>query len=298
MSRGRPSLFAVEDFVQAFTAQLDRAQDALALKVRTGRPLTFALKDLSVDLNVFLESDDRGKLMMRHAAPDEKGASTLRFSFTTITRTMAEENTLAFGTDEDPRTLEDLRGAESLDEQQRQKLEWAGVRTVGQLKKLSQGADPKSMEAYLGIPVLKLRAALEQASRPVVTSNEPITRPDGSRLLRIRGANLSDGVPPEVLLAGEPVEVLDAQPNVLLVRPMGHHHEGQVEVRVNAQRATGFFRLPSAAHALGHIPGGEPQPMHAGAYAAGHAGAPLRNQALHGHGTPTSPTPAPQEVPE
>ena len=252
MSRGKGRPFAVEEFVQAFTAQLDRAQDALALKARVGRPLTFALKDLSVDLHVFLETDETGKLAMRHAGPDEAGASTLRLSFTTITRTMVEENTLALQSDDDPRGLEDLRGADSLDEAERRRLEWAGVRTVGQLKKLSQGADPKSMEAHLGIPVMKLRAALEQAARPVVTSQEVVPRPDGSHLLRIRGANLTDGVPPEVKLSGEPVEVLEATPGMLLVRPRGHHREGQVEVQVGtAQRATGYYRLPDAATALG-----------------------------------------------
>lgn len=248
--KGRP--FAVEEFVQAFTAQLDRAQDALALKARVGRPLTFALKDLSVDLHVFLESDDSGKLVMRHAGPDENGASTIRLSFTTITRSMVEENTLAMSADEDPRTLDDLRGAESLDDTEKRRLEWAGVRTVGQLKKLSQGTDPKSMEAYLGIPVLKLRAALEQAARPVVTGQEVVPRGDGTHLLRIRGANLTDGLPPEVHLSGEPVEVLEASPNMLLVRPRKHHSEGPVEVRIgSAQRATGYYRLPDAAVALG-----------------------------------------------
>ena len=48
--------FPVEDFVQAFTAQLDRAQDLLALKARTGRPLTFALKDLSVEAAAHVQS--------------------------------------------------------------------------------------------------------------------------------------------------------------------------------------------------------------------------------------------------
>ena len=84
MSAGRA--FPVEDFVQAFTAQLDRAQDLLALKARTGRPLTFALKDLSVDLHVFWEADPSGRMLMRHAEANEAGASTLRFNFTSITR--------------------------------------------------------------------------------------------------------------------------------------------------------------------------------------------------------------------
>ena len=41
-SIGRP--FQLADFVEALTAQLDNAQDRLALKARLGRPLTFAIK--------------------------------------------------------------------------------------------------------------------------------------------------------------------------------------------------------------------------------------------------------------
>src|SRR6187200_809775 len=92
-SRGSGRGFLVEDFVQSLTAQLDRAQDALALKARTGRPLTFALKDLSIDLRVFWDTGRDGSLTLRHAGPNEEGASTVHLAFTTITRSMVEENT-------------------------------------------------------------------------------------------------------------------------------------------------------------------------------------------------------------
>jgi len=266
MSKGRS--YPIEDFVQAFTAQLDRAQDLLALKARTGRPLTFALRDLNVDLNVFLETDAQGRLMMRHAAPNEAGSSTLHFNFTTITRSMAEENTLSLTAEEDPRGLEDLSGAQGLDEATRRRLEWAGVRTVGQLKKLSHGTDPKSVQAFLGIPVMQLQSLLEQASRPTVTGHEVLPRGDGRPLLRIRGANLADGVTPEVRLSGEPVEVLEATPSAVLVRPLSHHREGQVEVFVANTRATGFYRMPEGYNAqpLGPPPG---SPGNSGNYNGG-----------------------------
>ena len=56
MTNGRRTGVAhpIVEFVQALTAQLDRAQDSLALKVRAGRPLTWALKDVTIDLKVFL----------------------------------------------------------------------------------------------------------------------------------------------------------------------------------------------------------------------------------------------------
>jgi hypothetical protein len=233
----------VEDFVQAITAQLDRAQDLLALKAKTGRPLTFALKDMAVDLHVFWESDADGTLLMRHAGPNEQGASTVRLSFTTITRSMVEENTLSLAADDDPRGLDAVKGTDALDNETRKKLEWAGVRTVGQLKRLGKETDARQVGAYLGIPVMRLQEALRQASKPKVTGHEMVSRPDGRRLLRVHGANLTADDPPEVRLSGEAVEVVEAGPSTLLVKPLAHHDEGQVEVVVGTERALGFYKI-------------------------------------------------------
>jgi hypothetical protein len=241
--------FPVEEFVQALSAQLDRAQDALALKARTGRPLTFALKDLSVDLRVFWEAQRDGRLLMRHATPGEEGASTVHLAFTSITRAMLEENTIAFGAEEDARSLgEVVRGGE-LPEEDRRKLELAGVRTAGQLKRMSEGADPKQVGALLDIPVNRLRNLLEQSARPAVVASEPVRQQRGRTLLRIRGANLTNGTTPRVFVSGEAVEVLEAHPNELLVRPLEHHHEGDLEVVVGEERAAGFYELPKAPSA-------------------------------------------------
>lgn len=235
--------FPVEEFLHALTSQLDNAQDSLAIKVRAGRPLTWALKDLSIDLRVFVEMDPSGKVLLRSAGPNEEGASTLHLSLTTITRPMVEENTRSVLDDLDPRRIDDLRSTANLDDNDRKRLEWMGIRTVGQLKQLSRDSSPKAMEAMLGIPALRLQAALQAASRPTITGHEVLRRPDGRRLLRVQGANLSDGVTPEVRLAGEAVEVLDAQPHELLLQPLEHQREGQIEVLTSGQRATGFFRV-------------------------------------------------------
>ena len=236
--------FPMEDFVQALTAQLDRAQDALALKARTGRPLTFALKDLSLDLRVFCESDPAGRVLWRHASPNEEAASTVRLTFTSITKSMVEENTVSMSADDDPRALESIGGADTLLEEDRQKLERVGVRTVGQFQRLSAGADQKSVETYLGIPVMRLQAALQQASKPAITGNE-FVRQGSKRFLRVRGVNLSDGATPEVRLSGEPVEVVESSPGELLVRPLSHHVEGPIEVFVTGERALGFYDVGS-----------------------------------------------------
>lgn len=239
-------LLPVEDFLQGLTNQLDRAQDVLAVKVRAGRPLTWALKDLTLDLQVFLEMDAQGRVLMRSAGANETGASTLHINLTTITRPMIEENTLAMDADLDPRSIDRIRATSELDDEDQRRLDRLGIRTVGQLKRLSEGANPDAVESYTGIPVDRLRAALSAASRPTVTSQEVVQKL-GSRLLRIHGANLSDGISTEVHLAGEPVEVIDAKAHQLLVRPLGHHEQGQIEVFVSGQKATGWFNLPGGA---------------------------------------------------
>lgn len=242
---GRAAAFPVETFVQALSAQLDRAQDALALKARTGRPLTFALKDLAVDLKVFWETQSDGRLLLRHAAPGEEGASTVHLAFTTITKSMVEENTISLGLDDDPRRLEELEG-EVLPEEDVRKLELAGVRTVGDLRRMSQGTDAKRVGGLLDIPVNRLQRLLMHSARPAVIGSEPVRRPGKRPLLKIRGANLRKGAIPRVMMAGEPVEVLEASPTEVLVRPMSHHQEGQLEIHVDDEAATGFFELPSA----------------------------------------------------
>jgi len=237
----------VDEFVQAIGAQLDRAQDALALKVSGGnRPLTWALKDLDIELRVFVEFDDRGRMMLRTAGPNETEASSLHFTFTTITRPMVEENSYQYERESDPRSLDDIKGSGDMDSETQRKLDLLGVRTVGQLKQL----DPMAVQAVIGIPATKLQAALAASSRPTVTGQEVVPRSDGTRLLRIRGANLYSGVIPEVRLAGHPVEVIEAHPHMVLVRPLAVHDEGQIEVFTDGQRATGWFRLGST-HASG-----------------------------------------------
>jgi len=237
-------MFSVQDFLESIGEQLDRAQDNLAIKARAGRPLTWALKDLSIDLKVFVEMDPSGELSLRTAGANEEGASTMHLSLTTITRSMVEENTWALQKDVDPRPLTKLDATSSLDPTQRRKLARMGVRTVGQLKRLADSTPGGQLEAMAGIPALNLRAMLEAAARPAVLGVDTVPSEGGRHYLRVQGVNLADGNAPEVHLAGEPVEVLSSDHNELVVRPLEHHSEGQVEVFVGENRATSYFRLP------------------------------------------------------
>jgi len=245
----RPTLrgVPVEDFLSAIGEQLDRAQDSLAIKARTGRPLTWALREMKLALQVFIEVDSQGHVLWRTAGPNEAGASTVNLEFTTITRPMIEENTYSVLDESDSRSFDTLGAAADLSDEERIRLRRLGVRTVGQFRRLaSQGqAGLEAIADMASTPVEKLEMLRRASARPSVTGHEPVRRADET-LLRVHGQNLSDGTHPEVRLAGEPVEVLEARPTHLLVRPLDHHSTGQIEVMVNGDRATGFFRLPGA----------------------------------------------------
>lgn len=196
--------FRVEDFLEAITSQLDRTQDLLRLKA-VNRPLTYAIRDFSLDMKVFVELDDEGHVRFRSSGANEMGASSVTIGFTTITRPMIEENTVSLSEVQGP-SLEDL----GLAPEERRSLEKVGVRNAGQLKRLNSSSGEDALAKFSNLPVNRLRAALQQ-SRPTVDRVEPadghrqngaadqpsrsersVQVPRGTRRLRLDGANLSD----------------------------------------------------------------------------------------------------------
>lgn len=155
--------FLVEEFINAITSQLDRVQDALRLKA-VNRPLTYALKDFFMELQVFVEVDSEATVRFRTSNPNETGASTIRIGFTTITKPMIEENTISLAVTRSP-SLEEL----GLDPAERQRLEQFGVRNAAQLQKLGSSTGATAVSRLAGIPVDRLRQAL-QLGHPTISN--------------------------------------------------------------------------------------------------------------------------------
>lgn len=156
----------VEDFINAITTQLDRVQDALRLKA-VNRPLTYALKDIALDLQVFVEVDAQGNVRFRSSGANETGASTIRLGFTTITKPMIEENTVSLAMTRSP-NLEDI----GLAEEDTRRLEQVGVRNAAQLEELRKSTNTTTVSRLTGIPVERLRQALT-LGKPKVTQVIP-----------------------------------------------------------------------------------------------------------------------------
>src|SRR5262245_59616377 len=157
----------IEEFIQALSSQLDRAQTALRLKSRN-LPLTFAVKDLSIDLRAHFEVVD-GAICVRSPAVGETDTSILHLRFTTITRPVIEENTMDVQAAIAGPSLRDVLGDEISEEEQR-RLEWTGIQTVSQLRDLQKEAGENAIARVANIPALRLREALDRASQPRITT--------------------------------------------------------------------------------------------------------------------------------
>jgi hypothetical protein len=159
--------FLVEDFLGAIASQLDRTQDALASKA-VNRPLTYAIKDFTMELKVFVDMDPQGRVRFRSPGANEPGASAVHIGFTTITRAMIQENTVDVTMSRAPT----LREA-GLPEADRRRLERLGVRTTAELKNLGGTAGADGLSRLAGVPVDRLRAALT-FGRPRVSAVRPL----------------------------------------------------------------------------------------------------------------------------
>ena len=135
MSAALPSLVRDDGmpfdlFIQALTEQLDRAQATMALKARVGKlPLTFAVKDVQLDLRAFVGFVD-DELFVRPAAPGESEASTLKLSLTTITKPMIEENSVDLAAEDPKFSLREALGDDFDEDRRRHTVSEGGVVVV------------------------------------------------------------------------------------------------------------------------------------------------------------------------
>jgi hypothetical protein len=208
------SQFAVEDFLEAITAQLDRTQDALRMKA-VNRPLTYAIRDFSIELKVFVDLGADGKVYFRPSASGDSGASSVSIGFTTVNRTMIDENTVSLAATKSP-TLEEL----GLDDDERRRLERLGVRNAAQLEQLGRMTSDDTVARFSGLPVNRLRQAMAQG-QPAVQTVEPVVGepavaappvmlPRGTRRVRLGGPRLAEAAAGATLhgraLSVQPVE--------------------------------------------------------------------------------------------
>ncbi len=232
---------ALEDFIQAVQLQLDTAQTRMSLKAQNDRlPLTFAIRDIAMDLKAHVELDD-GEIRIRPAGPQDKDPTVLKLTFTAITRPMIEENAVQLAVDNKDDVLLSSLGDDELDQDERRRLEGIGVRTVSKLNEIRKQGLGGSVGRITRLPIDKLESVLSRATRPLVddVSSEPDGADELRQRLRIKGRNLlRDGTPPRVSIAGRPVFVVHASDTEIVLAPDIDQLAGQMSLSHDSKAPT------------------------------------------------------------
>jgi hypothetical protein len=215
--------------IQALTEQLDKAQASMAIKARVGKlPLTFAVKDVSIDLRAFVQVID-DDIYVRPAGPGESEASTIKLALTTITKSMVDENAVDFAAEDPQFSLKQALGDRISDSEQRQ-LERIGVRTITQLNELKQTAGADVIARLSRMPVNRLQQALMQAAAPRVTRVEKSSSGEDDTRVHVSAPALRLGRLPLVRAAGASVPVVAAHDGQLVLAPLASQLGCEAEV--------------------------------------------------------------------
>lgn len=228
--------------IQALTDQLDKAQASMALKARVGKlPMTFAVKDVSLDLRAFVQLVD-DDVFLRPAGPGDAGASSIKLALTTITRPMIEENAMNFQAEDPKFSLREALG-DQINEQDQRSLERIGVRSIAQLNELRQAAGADVVARLARMPVNRLQQAMMAASAPRITRVErepvvvatpaPTRAPASSKppvkatlprpaKLTVAAPVLRAGQLPRIRAGGTPVPIVQALDGELVLQPLAH----------------------------------------------------------------------------
>jgi hypothetical protein len=222
----------LQHFIQAVQSQLDNAQTAMAVKARNlNLPLTFAIKDVTLDLRAHVEVA-QSEIRIRPAGANDKDASVFHLVFTAITRPAIEENAVALSEDADDQSIDELH--DELSDEDRRKLEWVGVRTVSKLREIEQQGGSRTVGRVTNLPIDRLRNALARASRPLVEHVLPVERPgddpDMPPLIRVRGRNLQAGGRSRITVGGRPVAVVRGDDRELLLAPKADQWSGELAI--------------------------------------------------------------------
>jgi hypothetical protein len=146
----------LRSFVEAVTAELDRAQDILRVK-SLSRPLTYSVQDLKLNLHVFAEYDG-DNVRFRTAGPGEEGASQLEFKIGSITDRMVAETTRPLPTADDV-PLEEIPAA--IEPDQKRRLKRLGVDSKRDLERLA-----RRQVRVGGVDFAALAEQMDRATRP------------------------------------------------------------------------------------------------------------------------------------
>src|SRR5678816_3529035 len=121
----------LEDFVDSLVVELDKTRETLAVKA-INKPLTYTVKDLALDLNIF-PSYDGDQIRFITAQPGQQGASKVSIQLGSITDQQVRATTKI------PSAKDDINISDiDVDKTTKKKLRKLGVNSLQDLKEVDK----------------------------------------------------------------------------------------------------------------------------------------------------------------
>ena len=212
----------LESFLDSLIVDLDKARETLAVKA-INKPLTYAVKDISLDLQLFPTYDgDNVKFVTAQAG--QSGASKVSIQLGSITDQQVRE------TSRIPVSKNDIviDAIEGIDDTTKKKLKKIGVSSVTDLEKMEKkNIDIEKVsgrDGDKGINYKNLAGLIEKTKRaknpPTITKVSIGKSINGQPELSLFGMNLSlqNSFSPVAVVNDQLMEVISHEPNLVKIK--------------------------------------------------------------------------------
>jgi peptide/nickel transport system substrate-binding protein len=189
------------EMVDAIAAEIDHAEDTLSLK-SYARGMSFAIKQLSLDLQVNVRRDDKGRILFRTADANQSSATVIKLDFAQILESQLQGRR-QLDRPADRRPLANISG---ITEAEIKALNAISIYSIDDLERYTQtAAMVAEVSRKTGIPDIRLR---KWRQLPYIEVPKPASGIPGSRVL-IEGGNFGNNPDPNavVLFQGKPATI-------------------------------------------------------------------------------------------
>ena len=227
---GENTAWQLEDFVDSLVVELDKTRETLAVKA-INKPLTYTVKDLSLDLQIF-PSYDGDQIRFLTAQPGQQGASKVSIQLGSITDQQVRATT-KMPADKSAITLDDI----DVDKGTKKQLRKLGVQSVDDLQQIEKKNVDLKRVAETDVDYRKLSNQIQKARRnqtpPRVESVSLSTAPDRDPYIVIKGRHLAinPSFPPVAVINNQLAEVLSSTSNEVRIA-LGAEHDPADDMEV------------------------------------------------------------------
>lgn len=215
----------LEDFVDSLVVELDKTRETLAVKA-INKPLTYTVKDLALDLNIF-PSYDGDQIRFITAQPGQQGASKVSIQLGSITDQQVRATTKI------PSAKDDINISDiDVDKTTKKKLRKLGVNSLQDLKEVDKRNVDLKKVSDNEIDYRSLANQIQKSKRnqdPPRVNAVSLSRDDsGTPCLLLRGRRLAidHAFRPVAVVNGELAEVMSSGDSEMTIRLSDEHRFG------------------------------------------------------------------------